>query len=308
MTVPIRQDKRRGFILVIVLWFMASLSLLTVSFGMSARGGIKLVGNEISSAKELALLDAGIELAAARLALSDPEDRWLADGKAHHINFAGAELNIRVYDPSRRIDINKSDGALLNGLLRQFVDDKGLADKITGQILDWRRDRKIGPGGGTGGVQPGRPRSSEGANGSRFIDVTEVQYVAGVTPSLYQRLRPFLTVHSDDGRINPLSARRQVLLAIPSMTAVDTDEFLEIRKYNRHDETLIKALPSSVHKWLTTQAGQAFDVVVEVKLEADRPGQFAAVTIMPGADTRAPYRVLRRRLMAIAPGRGEDTF
>ena len=305
MTLSHANDKERGFVLVIVLWFIAVLALLTTAFSLSARGGIKLVRTELISAKERALLDAGVELAAVHVAMTDPIDRWRADGSEYRKSYGRVVLGIRLYDQSGRIDINKSDPVLLLGLLRQFISEPKEAQRITEKIVEGRNPEATPWQNRKPGKADKRNSRSNGAAIGKYMDVSQLQYGAGISRDIYRKIRPFVTVHSDDGRINPLTAPPSVLMSVPSMTRVAADAFLNARQTHPMDKKLIEQLPSSTRKWFTDRVGRAIKVNVGVQYGSGRPGQVLSAVIMPLADKDAPFRVLRRRLMSVPVQAGE---
>ena len=85
-----RAASQRGLALLVVLWIIASATLLVSAFGVTARSGASLASSEIEMTKVEALLDAGAEIAATHL-IDDREDlRWRADGRPRSVAFAWA--------------------------------------------------------------------------------------------------------------------------------------------------------------------------------------------------------------------------
>ena len=211
-------NAEKGFVLVVVLWFTAVLSVMTVAFSLSARGGIKLIEAELKSAKERALLDAGIELAAVRIAMTNLKNRWRADGTQYRRSIDNIDLEFRMHDQSGRIDLNKSDKTLIFGLLKQFIASSQEAQKIADKIVEGRATKTstISAKGGDRGRQ--KKTNSQTSTNPKYIDASQLQYETGISRVLYRQIRPFLTVHSDDGRINPRTAAPRILASIPFIT------------------------------------------------------------------------------------------
>jgi general secretion pathway protein K len=63
-----------------------------------------------------------------------------------------------------------------------------------------------------------------------FATVDEVREVPGVDPPLFEQIAPSLTVYSGQPRINPLTAPRDVLLALPGAVPAEIDRLLAIRR------------------------------------------------------------------------------
>ncbi len=94
------------------------------SFGASVRSGVSFASAEVQSAETEALLDAGVEIAAAHVIDEDKQRQWRPDGKLHTISFAGKKLLITIGDPNGLIDLNKADKSLILGLLKRHASSK----------------------------------------------------------------------------------------------------------------------------------------------------------------------------------------
>src|SRR4029079_2944498 len=63
-----------------------------------------------------------------------------------------------------------------------------------------------------------------------FESVGEFSRVLGVTADLYARIAGSVTVFSPPGGLHPLTASRDVLLALPAATPETVDTFLQTRQ------------------------------------------------------------------------------
>ena len=86
---------------------------------------------------------------------------------------------------------------------------------------------KRGGAGGRCGDAASEKSAAPAPPKSRIADVTELRRMDGMTPALYRQIAPHLTVYSRDGRINPFHASRAVLLAVPGLSEIDVDRFLD---------------------------------------------------------------------------------
>src|SRR6185312_1176884 len=62
-----------------------------------------------------------------------------------------------------------------------------------------------------------------------FADVSELRLLPGMTRSLYQGLAPEITVYSQNPTINPMTASRPTLLAIPGTGTGDAEAVMASR-------------------------------------------------------------------------------
>jgi general secretion pathway protein K len=62
-----------------------------------------------------------------------------------------------------------------------------------------------------------------------FLAVDELRLLIGVTPALFERIRPLLTVYSRSGRINPLTAPAEVIRSLPGISLDQADFYIAAR-------------------------------------------------------------------------------
>ena len=105
-------------------------------------------------------------------------------------------------------------------------------------ILDWRdADDLKRPNGAEEPDYRAAGKTYKPAN-APFDSVGELQRVLGVTPALVARIADSLTVYSRQPGINPATASRDVLLAIPNVTPEAVDAYIALR-----DDALANKLP-----------------------------------------------------------------
>jgi general secretion pathway protein K len=237
-----------------------------------------------------AALQAGIVQAVVGIA-SPNSDRWRVDGVARSIDFEGFKLKITVQAEEGRFDLNAIDASMLNALLRSADVPADRATTLTDSILDWR-----GPAGlhrlngfsdddyARAGL-PYRPRHAA------FQTVDELQLVLGMTPEIFRRIRPALTVYSKRAMIDPLLAPREALLALYSGNKDQVDRILAARESGA--ELPSETYPSSHNGVINPgipMAGQSFSIDVETTL-AKHVYRRAAVVLLTGDDA-LPYLTL----------------
>ncbi|MFT5511235.1 MAG: general secretion pathway protein K, partial [Hyphomicrobiaceae bacterium] len=112
MKSPDSDTRQRGIILIVVLWTVASLSLLLSTINVSVRTNNAVARAELITAKLESLADAGVELAVARLHARGDQS-WLPNGQPYDVSFGGAALRIRITDANGLVDLNKADAGVL---------------------------------------------------------------------------------------------------------------------------------------------------------------------------------------------------
>jgi general secretion pathway protein K len=297
----------RGLALLVVLWGVAAAALLVSAFNVVARSGAIFMSSEIALTEAEALADAGLEIAAAHLIDDDKARRWRADGKPRWLVLGDAALIIAIGDPNGLIDVNKAGREVLRGLLSRAMDGTGDVDAVLESLLRMRGEAAVGAGATAPEPQqpdespqatPAKPATQKpAAPKSRIPDITELRRMDGMSPALYRRIAPHLTVYSRDGRINPFHAPRGVLAALPGLSELDVDRFLDSKTPEESDAQPTPASLGRAGAFLANQSGPAYIVSVGVvkggRVVLGR--QFAIVT---GLDAGAPYRLLASRPLA----------
>ena len=217
----------RGFALLLVIWVVSLLTVLATMLLSDTRNEALLVRNNLETARASALAEAGVTLAIAGLLDPNPSTRWSADGTPHRIAYDGGTVTVTMADENGKIDLNLAPLELLGSLFATQGLDSDLRGKLLAEI-DRRRkaaaqltplnfSRALIPLGGLS------PRSA-------FYSVEDLRSIPDLNRAAFERLRPFLTVYSQSGHINPLTAPRQVLLAIPGINPLEVDALIAARK------------------------------------------------------------------------------
>jgi len=205
----------RGAALVLVLWLIALLTALVGAFAMSARIEHLQQRVQDDSGRAQEIGRAGVAYAMSRLRADPQRPAWQPDGRLYRWRFDGAQVDIRIEDESGKINLNLADIPLLQGFLQALQVEPAAATRLAGAIVDWRDADDLSPvGGGAEGpdyVAAGLPY---GPRNARFETLGELQRVLGMTPSLYARMRPMLTLHSRLARPDARFAQGPVLTAL----------------------------------------------------------------------------------------------
>jgi general secretion pathway protein K len=226
---PLRQAS--GIALVLVLWVITLLTVMALGLTAAQRTETALTGNALDGARFRAAADAGIAYAVLNLLAppaldsgnlqADAEGEpltWQPDGTPHPWTFAEIPLQISVQNESSRIDLNQADANLLVALLTVLEVPDTEATALADHILDWRdTDDLVGLNGAEDSdyAAAGLPY---GAKDAPFSSVEELRQVLGITPDLYQRLAPELTVDVGTNRPNEQFADAVVLAAVQGLT------------------------------------------------------------------------------------------
>jgi general secretion pathway protein K len=211
--------KARGAALLLVLWLVALLTALVGSFALAARTE-HLQGQVLARGVEAgALARAGIEYAVWRMGREDRRQRWMADGREYRWDpgtlAPGGEVSIRIVDEQGKVDLNMADAGLLSALFQAGGSGRAQAAALAAAILDWRDvDDLAQPGGGAEDRDYAAAGLPYGAADAPFASVAELEQVLGMTPALFARVAPHLTVFSGRPLPDPAFASGVVLAAL----------------------------------------------------------------------------------------------
>jgi general secretion pathway protein K len=223
-------DRDRGFALILVIWVLALLALLGAEVAADSHSAAVVSRNRFDLAQLQASADAGVALAV--IGLLDPvvNARWQPDGRVYERQYAGPNLSIIIADEGGKIDVNTAPIELIAGLLNEFGVDRDRQAMITQAILDRRAQFAAAtqPTSSNTGRLFGQSHIINLAQ-LPFADVSELRLLPGMTRALYQSLEPEITVYSQNPTLNPMTASRPTLLAIPGTGAGDADAVMASR-------------------------------------------------------------------------------
>lgn len=198
----------QGAALVLVLWFVAAMSLLVVSLTGAARVDIKAAGLTVNEVRAIALGDAAI-----MLALLDLESRpeHMRQAMFRQYPFETHTLQVELRASSGLVNLNLATESTLARFLvvvAELPDTQ--AEQLAAAIVAWRSpsatDDLVRAYQAAGLRQ--RPRHG------RFETVEDLLQVAGMDLDLYVKIKDFLTVYGQDAGINIRHAPAEVLAVL----------------------------------------------------------------------------------------------
>lgn len=132
----------------------------------------------------------------------------------------GGAITLTIEDEERKININNLVMPQRNAandqnvaVFRRLLEVLGIDPSVADAVLDWL-DVDLSPR--VGGAESSYYLSLPYPYNSKddfFDTVEELRLVRGVTPEVFEKLRPYVTVHST-GRVNINSAPKPVLMAL----------------------------------------------------------------------------------------------
>lgn len=281
----------RGWALVSVLWALTALALMAAAAQELTVTSYQSEQHAMSDARAEAALDAAVVRAVLGISDLRPERRWRVDAAATTFLYDGLTLHVSVQDEAGRIDLNAASVAIL----RQLLLGAGLALDKAGTLVDsiaaWRSATGLET---LRGATDGDYRAADLSYLPRhapFQTVDELRLVLGMTPALFTKIRPALTVYSKRAMFDASVAPREALMVLYPGDPQKIDAILRARDGDSDATMRLGFAPTAV----TIQAanGRAFSIVATVSI-GRRVFRREVVVELTGDDKR-PYFVLAWR-------------
>jgi general secretion pathway protein K len=221
--------RERGVAFILVLWLLALLTILLGSFALISRTEALQARHLFDTTAARYAAEAGINRAVYQMAIPDPLQRWVPDGRAYEFEFEQVEMSVAVTDESGLIDLNAADTLSLSNLMQAHGLAQDEADALADAILDWRdTDDLVSP---NGAEDPDYDAAGYdyGAKDAAFDTVSELQQVMGMTADLYARLAPALTIYSGQPTPNAAFAPFEVLRSFIGMNEELARQLIDAR-------------------------------------------------------------------------------
>jgi len=300
--------KRRGVILVTVLWSIALLSALVMATSVTFRGFLGIVTVDRDRLRADGLLTAGLEVAAGLASSADQIPLYDVEST---VTLSSGAVRFRIDDEGGRIDIGKAPVEVLAALFASVGARN--PDTIAQRIVEWRKldDAAPAPGAQRGAVAPNvnsvnvhgnadspnaGPNSGPVADPAKtpvpesaLTSVADLRLLPEIRPEWVAAIAPLTTVFGNE-TVNPLTAPPAVLAALPGIDRARIAAFLDARRQPMEPQRLVGLL-GGAQKYLDVKPPQA----VSVHLAAATTDGYAAeanVVIAWLSGDRLPYRVL----------------
>jgi type II secretory pathway component PulK len=241
---------KRGSIIIITMWTMFFLGALVVAVAARVDAGLKVASLFKTRIESSQLARAGVEKGIIEL-LSDTNswdgvgEAWCREDLFKNIGLGSGSFSVwhkvvqgdgsvtTVYgmsDEESRINITKATPQLLNAFAMTAggLDSAAAAD-MAASIVDWRdQDDDMLTGGAEKNYYEGLSQPIRCHNGD-FQSVYELLFVKGMTPALFERLEPHMTIYGT-GKVNVNTADAVVLASVGVACGGDSGVAMSLAK------------------------------------------------------------------------------
>ena len=285
---------QQGVALILVLWVTVLLTVIAASFALSARTEGTQAKIVFDTTKARYLAEAGLHRAVYELRNPDPESRWIADGRVYKMEFADAEIEIKIIDETGKIDINLASDELLVGLFASLGMSDDDAMMLTERVIDWRDSDNIKGFNGAEDDDYEAEGFKYGAKDALFDTVPEIQQVMGISYEMYKKLEPAITVYSGARTINPAYAPLQALMALEDVDQDAAQQFIEDRELLDSPGQELPLLPNG-QTGVVRGGGVAFSITTKATLSNGHWAEMDATIRLGGTVNGRPFRIIRWR-------------
>ena len=274
------KHRERGAALLFVLWIITLLSIIAGSFGQTAKRESDFLAHAHERSQTKALADGAIRYSVLMLTLPDPAQRWWADGTPYRWETEEGQVEIRIFDEAGKLNINAVQEPVLRSVLSLLVKDADTASTLADSILDWRdadSDRRPQGAELKDYLDPIRPKPQN----RNFINLEEVRSVRGVSPELFQKIKPWFTVYTGQGGINFQKASKELLLTLSGDDKLKVETFLREKRLG-----ITPNFQSATGIPAQNEGDLIYTLLLQAKLDGSKSGIFISATVLmtPGGD------------------------
>ena len=295
-----------GFIIVAVLWILVALATLASIYSIYINNSALALSGMDDGLQAEALVSAGLELTAFRLAVPKDKDSDRDKDKDKNkdreaqrptrgqfaFRLGRANVTVNYSSETARIDLNAAPKVLLAGFFAAIGASNDDADRYADRIIGWRQRPKPMDQAGEAALyrSAGLPYLPRGAP---FAHASELWLVQGLPPELIRRALPFVTVYSGRPDINVFDAPPELIAALPDMTPARLATFLNQRDTVSRDKDSLSRLLGPDQPGATAEGSNAFRVKINIAFQNGWRTGSEAVILLDAADE--PFQVLSWR-------------
>jgi general secretion pathway protein K len=211
--------RSRGFALVIVLWTLVLLSFVMIHMMTAGRTETRIAANFVANADAETQADGAVMEAVFRL-IDTSDAHWDIGDGPHVLRMRQAKATVTVTSESGKVNPNTASQQMLAALMSAVGAPPSQARQVSAAMLDWRQsDDNDQTGPARKSAQYQAAHLDYAPPGAPFETLDEIQRVIGMTPDLFRRLKPnlslFQTSDPDIATAEPAVAKALKTLALP---------------------------------------------------------------------------------------------
>lgn len=252
-------DRDKGFVLVSVLLMLTMLGLLAGLALTQSRSAVRLATD--TRARFEAEIFAEAALYNTIYDLQSPKNTFHIETEPITRSLFEAEYTMSIQPMSGRIDLNRAPEQMLSALFTTAGLDDQTARELAAAIADWRDPDEAQRTNGAELAAYTTAGRDYGPQNDPFESVTEVNWVLGMTPELYNCIAHALTVHSGQPGVD--------LTYAPNLVKQALDDQGKEKLPNRKAEQTTNPGPAT-NKKLSILDGDVIEITITAPLRNEQ--------------------------------------
>jgi hypothetical protein len=254
-----RRRAAKGYVLITVLWVGLALLLAVAAFLANSRSEALAVRAEVNATRAVELARSGLNIALADLGRINPDQPVSPrDGTEVTLTLAEGTVTYSIQDEAGKIDVLAAPTELLTAALVSIGENAGIDGFDAATIASSLQ---------------GFLRTPEGGTASVYDALT----AAGLPRSSALLASRYLTTLNFSAQVNPATAPRLVLAAIPGLGPSDVEEILLRRATGRGMPRL-----GSAAVWLLELASPVYTIQADASLTTGGQARLVALVAQRG--------------------------
>lgn len=214
----------QGFALITVLWITAFLAVIAGSVSYQARASLGLASNTVASFKTKHAAEGAILLSIHKLINRDELNGHVINNPNYSYEIDDLRVSVFVADESGKVDINLAPVDLIKSLLMAVGVDEKRSALIAGATGDWRDKDNLKRVDGAEDQDYIAQGLAYEVKDDEFDSIDELSLVFGMTPEIFNRVKPYVTVYAQDLGVNTALASSVVKNAVQGVTESGSSE------------------------------------------------------------------------------------
>ena len=210
----LRVAHQEGFILVSVIWIVGLIAVMATAFAITVRSHTLTIGNTLYNAKAEAISDGMVRyMIVQMLRLDSANSANKSDGSASLCSWADvANVSYRIQDQGGLVDVNTASPILLQKLISGLGVDPAQQTALLDALNTYKAPSS------EPNIRPFQnyPSKNYGPKNQPLISLDELDQVPGFSSEVLKKIRPLMTVYSQQTGVDPSRAPTELLKVLGS--------------------------------------------------------------------------------------------
>jgi len=220
----IRKIHSKGFALITILWITAFLTVIAGSVSYQARASLSLATNVVAGFKTKHAAEGALLLTVDKLIKRDELQGHVLRNPNFSYKLDDLVVSVEVTDESGKVDINLASVDLIKSLFIAVGVNEQVSSSLADAVADWRDQDYLKRVDGAEDQDYSARGLLYEAKDDEFDSIDELSLVLGVTPEIFNRVKPYVTVYAQDIGVNTALASEVVKKAVQDIIGTSNSE------------------------------------------------------------------------------------